>query len=89
MPASTFKCPTQCCASSRTVLTVRNSSVSVKNSYDLIGTVTVDLPNIDIDSATIARRPGIGWELNEKYGSWDVAILVQLSGMKTGKLSLL
>ena len=54
-----------------------------------MGTVTIDLPNIDIDSATIARRPGIGWELNEKYGSWDVAILVQLSGMKTGKLSLL
>jgi hypothetical protein len=38
----------QCRASSRTVLTVRNSYVSVKNSYDVIGTVTVDLPNIDI-----------------------------------------
>ena len=32
----------QCCASSVTVLTVKNSYVTVKNSYDLIGTVTND-----------------------------------------------
>jgi len=31
----------QCCASSITVMTVRNSHIPVKNGYGLIGTVTV------------------------------------------------